>query len=194
VSTNLPNYKIELEGRSNKPMIVIMQDPGCLQNDSIVTYIKKQGYSVLRITSTFEDPFEALNSDDLNTRVQRGVQLLNELNLKFKLHGIAATGIEVHTNIPWIVNSRLQMVQLYPYYPGTLKDYLVRCMSNGTQAFPFYQNPFPPEELFTALQEHPAPSGMVNHYSYRLLESIWEQNPKEFLSMIEMEVVIRPIY
>jgi hypothetical protein len=67
-------------------------------------------------------------------------------------------------------------------------------MSSDVLAFTFYNQPFSPDELYVTLQEYPAPSGMVNHYSYRLLESIWEQNPKDFLSMIEMDVYIQPLY
>ena len=194
VTTNLPNYKIELEGRGNKPTILLLQDPGCSKNDSIVSVLRKQGYDVLRVTSVFQDPYQALNADDLTTQVQRGVELFNDLKSEFRITAVGATGIEVHTNIPWLVNSRMDAMYLFPFYKGSLKSYLVECMTRNDLAFPFYQHPFPPEELFLSLQESPAPSGMVNHYSYRLLESIWEQNPKEFLSMIEMEVILRPIY
>ena len=194
ISTNLPNYRIELEGRRNKPTILLLQDLGCQQNDSIVKNLRQQGFSVLRATTEFDDPFQALNADDLNTRVQRGVELLDELKSSYNITAVGATGMEVHTNSPWIVNSRMKSVHLFPLYKGSLKSYLVQCMSNDDLAFTFYNQPFSPDELYVTLQQYPAPSGMVNHYSYRLLESIWEQNPKNFLSMIEMEVYIQPLY
>ncbi len=193
VITNLPNYNVEQQGRAQKPTVLLFQDPGCGLNDSISKYLNKTGYNVLRITKQTES-LEVQNSDNKERRGYEGVELYNELVKKYNIKALAATGLDIHSSIPWFVNTPVQTLHFYNYYPGSLQDHIISSISKNEDVFPMYSEEYPAVELFELLSKYPPPSGKISSYPIRYVHSIWKENPKSYLGMNEREVKFFRIY
>lgn len=193
IVTNLPNYNIEQQGRVQRPTVLLFQDPGCGLNDSISKYLNKTGYNVLRITKHTES-LEVQNSDHKERRGYEGVELYNELAQKYNIKALASTGLEIHGSIPWFVNTPVQNLFFYNYYPGSLQDHILSSMGKNTDVFPMYIEEYPAAELFELLSKYPPPSGKISSYPIRYVHSIWQEDPKSYLGMNEREVRFFRIY
>lgn len=193
IVTNLPNYNIEQQGRVQRPTVLLFQDPGCGLNDSISKYLNKTGYNVLRITKQTES-LEVQNSDHKERRGYEGVELYNELAQKYNIKALASTGLEIHGSIPWFVNTPVQNLFFYNYYPGSLQDHILSSMGKNTDVFPMYIEEYPAAELFELLSKYPPPSGKISSYPIRYVHSIWQEDPKSYLGMNEREVRFFRIY
>ena len=193
IVTNLPNYNVEQQGRSQRPTVLLFQDPGCGLNDSISKYLNKTGYNVLRITKQTES-LEVQNSDHKERRGYEGVELYNELAKKYNIKALASTGLDIHSSIPWFVNTPVQTLFFYNYYPGSLQDYILSSMGKNEDVFPMYIEEYPAVELFELLSKYPSPSGKISTYPIRYVHSIWQEDPKSYLGMNEREVRFFRIY
>lgn len=193
IVTNLPNYNIEQQGRVQRPTVLLFQDPGCGLNDSISKYLNKTGYNVLRITKQTES-LEVQNSDHKERRGYEGVELYNELAQKYNIKALASTGLEIHGSIPWFVNTPVQNLFFYNYYPGSLQDHILSSMGKNVDVFPMYIEEYPAAELFELLSKYPPPSGKISSYPIRYVHSIWQEDPKSYLGMNEREVRFFRIY
>jgi len=193
IVTNLPNYNVEQQGRSQRPTVLLFQDPGCGLNDSISKYLNKTGYNVLRITKQTES-LEVQNSDHKERLGYEGVELYNELAKKYNIKALASTGLDIHSSIPWFVNTPVQTLFFYNYYPGSLQDYILSSMGKNEDVFPMYIEEYPAVELFELLSKYPSPSGKISTYPIRYVHSIWQEDPKSYLGMNEREVRFFRIY
>ena len=193
IVTNLPNYNVEQQGRSQRPTVLLFQDPGCGLNDSISKYLNKTGYNVLRITKQTES-LEVQNSDHKERRGYEGVELYNELAQKYNIKALASTGLDIHSSIPWFVNTPVQTLFFYNYYPGSLQDHILFSMGKNEDVFPMYMEEYPAIELFELLSKYPSPSGKISTYPIRYVHSIWQEDPKSYLGMNEREVRFFRIY
>jgi hypothetical protein len=193
IITNLPNYTIEQQGRAQRPTVLLFQDPGCGLNDSISKYLNKTGYNVLRITKQTES-LEVQNSDHKERRGYEGVELYNELAQKYNIKALASTGLEIHGSIPWFVNTPVQTLFFYNYYPGSLQDHILSSMGKNVDVFPMYIEEYSAVELFELLSKYPPPSGKISSYPIRYVHSIWQEDPKSYLGMNEREVIFFRIY
>jgi len=193
IATNLPNYTVEQQGREQRPTVLLFQDPGCRLNDSISNYLNKTGYNVLRITKQTES-IEVQNSDHKERRGYEGVELYNELATQFNIKALASTGLEIHGSIPWFVNTPVQTLFFYNYYPGSLQDHILSSMGKNVNVFPMYMEEYPAAELFELLSKYPPPSGKISSYPIRYVHSIWQEDPKSYLGMNEREVRFFKIY
>jgi len=193
IVTNLPNYNVEQQGRVQRPTVLLFQDPGCGLNDSISKYLNKTGYNVLRITKQTES-LEVQNSDHKERRGYEGVELYNELAQKYNIKALASTGLEIHGSIPWFVNTPVQTLFFYNYYPGSLQDHILSSMGKNADVFPMYIEEYPAVELFELLSKYPPPSGKISSYPIRYVHSIWQEDPKSYLGMNEREVRFFRIY
>jgi hypothetical protein len=193
IVTNLPNYNVEQQGRTQRPTVLLFQDPGCGLNDSISKYLNKTGYNVLRITKQTE-ALEVQNSDHKERRGYEGVELYNELAQKYNIKALASTGLEIHGSIPWFVNTPVQTLFFYNYYPGSLQDHILSSMGKNADVFPMYMEEYPAVELFELLSKYPPPSGKISSYPIRYVHSIWQEDPKSYLGMNEREVRFFRIY
>ena len=193
IVTNLPNYNVEQQGRAQRPTVLLFQDPGCGLNDSISKYLNKTGYNVLRITKQTES-LEVQNSDHKERRGYEGVELYNELAQKYNIKALASTGLEIHSSIPWFVNTPVQTLFFYNYYPGSLQDHILSSMGKNMDVFPMYIEEYPAVELFELLSKYPPPSGKISSYPIRYVHSIWQEDPKSYLGMNEREVRFFRIY
>lgn len=193
IVTNLPNYNVEQQGRSQRPTVLLFQDPGCGLNDSISKYLNKTGYNVLRITKQTES-LEVQNSDHKERRGYEGVELYNELAKKYNIKALASTGLDIHSSIPWFVNTPVQTLFFYNYYPGSLQDHILSSMGKNEDVFPMYMEEYPAIELFELLSKYPSPSGKISTYPIRYVHSIWQEDPKSYLGMNEREVRFFRIY
>lgn len=193
IVTNLPNYNVEQQGRARRPTVLLFQDPGCRVNDSISTYLNKTGYNVLRITKQTES-IEVQNSDNKERREYEGVELYNELAQKYNIKTLASTGLDIHSSIPWFVNTPVQTLYFYNYYPGSLQDHILSSMGKNEDVFPIYLEEYPAVELFELLSKYPPPSGKISSYPIRYVHSIWQEDPKSYLGMNEREVKFFRIY
>ena len=193
IVTNLPNYNVEQQGRSQRPTVLLFQDPGCGLNDSISKYLNKTGYNVLRITKQTES-LEVQNSDHKERRGYEGVELYNELAQKYNIKALASTGLDIHSSIPWFVNTPVQTLFFYNYYPGSLHDHILSSMGKNEDVFPMYMEEYPAVELFELLSKYPSPSGKISTYPIRYVHSIWQEDPKSYLGMNEREVRFFRIY
>ena len=193
IVTNLPNYNVEQQGRSQRPTVLLFQDPGCGLNDSISKYLNKTGYNVLRITKQTES-LEVQNSDHKERRGYEGVELYNELAQKYNIKALASTGLDIHSSIHWFVNTPVQTLFFYNYYPGSLQDHILSSMGKNEDVFPMYIEEYPAVELFELLSKYPSPSGKISTYPIRYVHSIWQEDPKSYLGMNEREVRFFRIY
>lgn len=193
IVTNLPNYNVEQQGRSQRPTVLLFQDPGCGLNDSISKYLNKTGYNVVRITKQTES-LEVQNSDHKERRGYEGVELYNELAQKYNIKALASTGLDIHSSIPWFVNTPVQTLFFYNYYPGSLQDHILSSMGKNEDVFPMYIEEYPAVELFELLSKYPPPSGKISSYPIRYVHSIWQEDPKSYLGMNEREVRFFRIY
>ena len=193
IVTNLPNYSIEQQGRAQRPTVLLFQDPGCGLNDSISKYLNKTGYNVLRITKQTES-LEVQNSDHKERRGYEGVELYNELAKKHNIMALASTGLDIHGNIPWFVNTPVQTLFFYNYYPGSLQDHILSSMGKNEDVFPMYIEEYPAVELFELLSKYPPPSGKISSYPIRYVYSIWQEDPKSYLGMNERDIKFFRIY
>ena len=193
IITNLPNYTIEQQGRAQRPTVLLFQDPGCGLNDSISKYLNKTGYNVLRITKQTQS-LEVQNSDHKERRGYEGVELYNELAQKYNIKALASTGLEIHGSIPWFVNTPVQTLFFYNYYPGSLQDHILSSMGKNVDVFPMYIEEYSAVELFELLSKYPPPSGKISSYPIRYVHSIWLEDPKSYLGMNEREVIFFRIY
>ena len=171
----------------------MFQDPGCGLNDSISKYLNKTGYNVLRITKQTES-LEVQNSDHKERRGYEGVELYNELAQKYNIKALASTGLEIHGSIPWFVNTPVQTLFFYNYYPSSLQDHILSSMGKNVDVFPMYMEEYPASELFGLLSKYPPPSGKISSYPIRYVHSIWQEDPKSYLGMNEREVRFFRIY
>ena len=193
IVTNQPNYNVEQQGRAQRPTVLLFQDPGCGLNDSISKYLNKTGYNVLRITTQTES-LEVQNSDHKERRGYEGVELYNELAQKYNIKALASTGLDIHSSIPWFVNTPVQTLFFYNYYPGSLQDHILSSMGKNEDVFPMYMEEYPAVELFELLSKYPSPSGKISTYPIRYVHSIWQEDPKSYLGMNEREVRFFRIY
>ena len=193
IITNLPNYTIEQQGRAQRPTVLLFQDPGCGLNDSISKYLNKTGYNVLRITKQTQS-LEVQNSDHKERRGYEGVELYNELAQKYNIKALASTGLEIHSSIPWFINTPVQTLFFYNYYPGSLQDHILSSMGKNVDVFPMYIEEYSAVELFELLSKYPPPSGKISSYPIRYVHSIWQEDPKSYLGMNEREVIFFRIY
>lgn len=193
IITNLPNYTIEQQGRAQRPTVLLFQDPGCGLNDSISKYLNKTGYNVLRITKQTQS-LEVQNSDHKERRGYEGVELYNELAQKYNIKALASTGLEIHSSIPWFINTPVQTLFFYNYYPGSLQDHILSSMGKNVDVFPMYIEEYSAVELFELLSKYPPPSGKISSYPIRYVHSIWLEDPKSYLGMNEREVIFFRIY
>lgn len=193
IITNLPNYTIEQQGRAQRPTVLLFQDPGCGLNDSISKYLNKTGYNVLRITKQTQS-LEVQNSDHKERRGYEGVELYNELAQKYNIKALASTGLEIHSSIPWFINTPVQTLFFYNYYPGSLQDHILSSMGKNVDVFPMYIEEYSAVELFELLSKYPPPSGKISSYPIRYVHSIWQEDPKTYLGMNEREVIFFRIY
>ena len=193
IFTNLPNYNVEQQGRAQRPTVLLFQDPRCGLNDSISKYLNKTGYNVLRITKQTES-LEVQNSDHKERRGYEGVQLYNELAQKYNIKALASTGLEIHGSIPWFVNTPVQTLFFYNYYPGSLQNHILSSIGKNADVFPMYIEEYPAVELFELLSKYPPPSGKISSYPIRYVHSIWQEDPKSYLGMNEREVIFFRIY
>jgi hypothetical protein len=193
VVTNLPNYNVEQQGGAQRPTVLLFQDPGCGLNDSISKFLNKTGYNVLRITKQTES-LDVQNSDHKERRGYEGVELYNELAQKYNIKALASTGLEIHSSIPWFVNTPVQTLYFYNYYPGSLQDHILSSMGKNADVFPMYMEEYPAVELFELLSKYPPPSGKISSYPIRYVHSIWQEDPKSYLGMNEREVKFFRIY
>ena len=172
---------------------MLFQDPGCGLNDSISKYLNKTGYNVLRIIKQTKS-LEVQNSDHKERRGYEGVELYNELAKKYNIKVLASTGLEIHSSIPWFVNTPVPTLYFYNYYPGSLQDHILSSMSKNEDVFPMYMEEYPAAELFELLSKYPPPSGKISSYPIRYVHSIWQEDPKSYLGMNEREVIFFRIY
>ena len=193
IVTNLPNYNIEQQGRARRPTVLLFQDPGCGLNDSISKHLNKTGYTVIRITKQTES-LEVQNSDHKERRGYEGVELYNELAKKYNIMALASTGLDIHGSIPWFVNTPVQTLFFYNYYPGSLQDHILSSMGKNEDVFLMYIEEYPAVELFELLSKYPPPSGKISSYPIRYVHSIWQEDPKSYLGMNEREVIFFRIY
>ena len=193
IVTNLPNYSVEQQGRAQRPTVLLFQDPGCGLNDSISKYLNKTGYTVIRITKQTES-LEVQNSDHKERRGYEGVELYNELAKKYNIMALASTGLDIHGSIPWFVNTPVQTLFFYNYYPGSLQDHILSSMGKNEDVFLMYIEEYPAVELFELLSKYPPPSGKISSYPIRYVHSIWQEDPKSYLGMNEREVRFFRIY
>lgn len=193
IVTNLPNYNVEQQGRVQRPTVLLFQDPGCGLNDSISKYLNKTGYNVLRITKQTES-LEVQNSDHKERRGYEGVELYNELAQKYNIKALASTGLEIHGSIPWFVNTPVQTLLFYNYYPGSLQNHILSSIGKNEDVFPMYMEEYPAVELFELLSKYPPPSGKISSYPIRYVHSIWQEDPKSYLGMNERKVRFFRIY
>jgi len=171
----------------------LFQDPGCGLNDSISKFLNKTGYNVLRITKQTES-LEVQNSDHKELRGYEGVELYNELAQRYNIKALAATGLDIHSSIPWFVNTPVQTLYFYNYYPGSLQNHILSSMGKNEDVFLMYIEEYPAAELFELLSKYPPPSGKVSTYPIRYVHSIWQEDPKSYLGMNEREVRFFRIY
>ena len=193
IVTNLPNYNVEQQGSAQRPTVLLFQDPGCGLNDSISKYLNKTGYTVIRITKQTES-LEVQNSDHKERRGYEGVELYNELAKKYNITALASTGLDIHGSIPWFVNTPVQTLFFYNYYPGSLQDHILSSMGKNEDVFLMYIEEYPAVELFELLSKYPPPSGKISSYPIRYVHSIWQEDPKSYLGMNEREVMFFRIY
>ena len=193
IVTNLPNYNVEQQGRTQRPTVLLFQDPGCGLNDSISKHLNKTGYTVIRITKQTES-LEVQNSDHKERRGYEGVHLYNELAKKYNIMALASTGLDIHGSIPWFVNTPVQTLFFYNYYPGSLQDHILSSIGKNEDVFLMYTEEYPAVELFELLSKYPPPSGKISSYPIRYVHSIWQEDPKSYLGMNEREVRFFRIY
>ena len=193
IVTNLPTYNVEQQGRAQRPTVLLFQDPGCGLNDSISKYLNKTGYTVIRITKQTQS-LEVQNSDHKERRGYEGVELYNELAKKYNITALASTGLDIHGSIPWFVNTPVQTLFFYNYYPGSLQDHILSSMGKNEDVFLMYIEEYPAVELFKLLSKYPPPSGKISSYPIRYVHSIWQEDPKSYLGMNEREVRFFRIY
>jgi len=155
--------------------------------------LNKTGYNVIRITKQTES-LEVQNSDHKERRGYEGVELYNELAKKYNIKALASTGLDIHSSIPWFVNTPVQTLFFYNYYPGSLQDYILSSMGKNEDVFPMYIEEYPAVELFELLSKYPSPSGKISTYPIRYVHSIWQEDPKSYLGMNEREVIFFRIY
>ena len=164
IVTNLPNYNVEQQGRAQRPTVLLFQDPGCGLNDSISKHLNKTGYTVIRITKQTES-LEVQNSDHKERRGYEGVELYNELAKKYNIMALASTGLDIHGSIPWFVNTPVQTLFFYNYYPGSLQDHILSSMGKNEDVFLMYIEEYPAVELFELLSKYAPPSGKISSLS-----------------------------
>ena len=155
--------------------------------------MNKTGYTVIRITKQTES-LEVQNSDNKERRGYEGVELYNELAKKYNIIALASTGLDIHGSIPWFVNTPVQTLFFYNYYPGSLQDHILSSMGKNEDVFLMYIEEYPAVELFELLSKYPPPSGKISSYPIRYVHSIWQEDPKSYLGMNEREVRFFRIY
>ena len=192
IKTNVPNYKLVQIGRSKNPTVLFFQDSYCLQNDSITTWFVKNNYQVILAERLNIDPLYILNTDHPLMRASNGLALVNSLS-DYPIEYIAATGLEVHSIVEWFVNTEVKGGFLFPFYKGSLRDYLIECMYKNKKVLPGYPSTIEPIELVQLLETTPPPSGIYGNYSLRFLQNIWQQQPKINLSSYEGELLYQVV-
>ena len=135
-----------------------------------------------------------LHSDHKERRGYEGGELYNELAQKYNIKALASTGLDIHSSIPWFVNTPVQTLFFYNYYPGSLHDHILSSMGKNEDVFPMYMEEYPAVELFELLSKYPSPSGKISTYPIRYVHSIWQEDPKSYLGMNEREVRFFRIY
>ena len=192
IETNVSNYKLVQTGRSKNPAVLFFQDRYCSQNDSITNWFLKNNYQVIIAQRNSTNLLFVLNTDHPLLRETDGLALIKDLN-KFPISYIAASGIEVHATVNWFINTEVAGGFLFPFYKGSLKEYLIKCIYTDQPVFPDYPSSIDPTELITLLETTPAPSGTYGNYSLRFLKSIWQQQPESQLTSYEGDLVYKVV-
>jgi hypothetical protein len=125
-------------------------------------------------------------------RASNGLALVNSLS-NYPIEYIAATGLEVHSTVEWFVNTEVKGGFLFPFYKGSLRDYLIECMYKNKKVLPGYPSTIEPIELVQLLETTPPPSGIYGNYSLRFLQNIWQQQPKINLTSYEGELLYQVV-
>ena len=192
IETNVPNYKLVQIGRSKNPAVLFFQDSYCSQNDSITNWFVRNNYQVIIAQRLNTDPLYILNTDHPLMRASDGLALTTALT-NYPIEYIAATGLEVHATVNWFVNTEVKGGFLFPFYKGSLKEYLVECMYKSNRVLPGYPATIKPVELIQLLETTPAPSGTFGNYSLRFLQDIWQQQPYIQLTYYEGELTYKVV-
>jgi len=188
IETNLPNYQMVGQGNPKNTTVLFFQDPDCRANDSLALYLQQQKYHVIRITKQYKDPLGLLNQDHPKLRGEEGLLILDQLQKKYTIKTIAASGIEVHSIAGWFVNTHISEAYLFPYYPNSLADHLRMCMITGEKYLVDLKPTDSAAEFYELLQSSENPSGRLGNYSYRYYKSIWNLQPKRDLTPYRGEV------
>jgi hypothetical protein len=191
--TNVPNYKLQRFGSKNKEHVLFFEDPACSKNDSLRIYFKKEGLGVISVQKHYSDPLRNISEDHASLRNYESLDLLAELSKEFTISYVAASGFEVHQVTNWFMTAGFKGAYLYPYYPTSLKEELIRSIGTNSPYLKDYHLTTSALDLYLILLENPAPSGTIGTYSYRYLNSIWEQSPKHLTVPYEEVLKIQVI-
>lgn len=192
LSTNVPNYSIATEGKSNKPGILLFIDPAIAQNDSIIKYLSKE-YFVITISRTYSSTQRRMNEDHPLLRSTIANELLEELTLQHTIEACGATGLEVPGNLNWMVNTQQLKLFFFTTYAHSIEDHIKESMY--TQRIPLsqHQSQMSATELYELLNSNQNPSGLIGSYSIRFVKDIWKQQPRLILQAYEGSVEYKTI-
>lgn len=187
IELNAPNYEVVASGSKKKPALLLFADPSFQRMDSLVKELTTE-YYVLTATKRFDSDIERLNSDHPTTRSEEGLQVYEQLQEPYNITRLGAVGLTVPSLSNWVQAVRPEVVELFPYYDGSLQDHIKAAIGTGTPLLG--DTLVSPVHFYSLLETFPAPAGVYHGYSYRYLQAIWTIDPKTQLQALGPQLKI----
>ncbi|MEY2963459.1 MAG: hypothetical protein RL754_720 [Bacteroidota bacterium] len=190
IPINVPLYEVQVSGSKQNPNLLLFLDHSCAANDSIIKSLRGE-YCVFSILKSYPNSADHLNSDHPLNREKEGFEIYQELSKRYRISSIGATGFEVYSTALWVQAVPSERIIMYPYFTGSLEEYLLQAVGTGQPAFsPSLGDPL---DLLKILSEPYPGEGFIHRYPVRYLHYIWKQHPEQLLISSKEKLVFKPI-